>query len=231
MEAEGRSTVGFLERARAHPVALALVLSLISTPLVAVSLLDPPLAGVDWEPMGLQAALLLAVLVVVPAGLAGGALGGRFLAGRPVLAVFLSLAVAWPVGISMLSIAAAALDVPLLIGSRVQWPYSAITEAEPLSGGVQYVGSVVGGFIFILPPILGLLSLGAARILARRGHVGRGIALVIAGYIALNWLSITFGGLIPFICLSVGVVVWWYLARGQQPAAGPRSIRPVEVTR
>jgi hypothetical protein len=237
MEAQGRRpALESFDRVRLGPVALALVLSLVSTPFVAVSLLlPPPEAGsVVWRSMGLPAALLLAVLAVLPAGLLGGALGGRFVGGRPGLAVFLSLAVAWPVGISMLSVAAAALGTPLQTGIVCIDSCSAmLTDADPLSGVWAYLQSVLLGGITLITPILGLVLLVAARFAGRGGHALGGIVLVIAGYGLLHWASISKGGLIPFGCLAVGVVAWWYFARGRpaRPDVDRRSIRPVEVIR
>ena len=138
------------------PVLLAVAFGLPSMPLVWSLLVQPPPESqqiiVGAPPVGWLDALLLSMASVATASVAGGSLGGILVRSRPLAAALVAIGTAWPVGIGMLSIAAAALGIEVRIAIVcVDTCSPEITNQEPLSGFGAYFEFVWAAFPFLLP--------------------------------------------------------------------------------
>ena len=198
---------------RRGPVMLALGFGLLSVPFVAVSLLQlPP----DWEQEIVQApqvgwpqAVVLALVSVVSASVVGGSLGGRLVRSRPIAGTLVASGTAWPIGIGMLSLTAAAFGIGLRIGVLcIDTCTPEITNADPLSGFVAYGLSLIPGVVGVVPVIVFIILMAAAWWLSRRRRFLIGVVLTAVGYAALHIFGIFLGGAIAFACLAMGVVIW-----------------------
>ena len=195
------------------PVLLALAFGLLSVPLVAASLVQTPQ---DWQqeivhapPVGWFEALLLALVSAVTAAVVGGSFGGRLVRSRPDAAVLVAIGVAWPVGIGMLSITAAAFGIGLRVGILcIDTCTPEITNANPLSGFVAYPQSLLGAAVVAVPVVAFIVLMAVAWWLGRRRRFLAGIVLTVVAYAVLHLWSILLGGFIAFACLAIGVVIW-----------------------
>ena len=195
------------------PVLLALAFGLLSVPLVAASLVQP-LPG--WEQrivhapqVGWPQALLLALVSAVTASVVGGSLGGQLVRSRPVAAALVAIGTAWPIGIGMLSITAAASGIGLRIGVMcIDTCTPEITSADPLSGFAAYPQSLRGAAVFVVPLVVFSILMVVAWWLGRRRRFLAGIVLTVVAYAVLHVWSVLLGGFIAFVCIAIGVVIW-----------------------
>ena len=149
----------------------------------------------------------------------------------PLLAPSMAIGTAWPTAIAMLPITASA------IGIRLQAAIGCfdvctvgITSAEPLSGFGAYLGSaILASLLFLLPPGAFLVALLVARWLGRHHKVGAASGLVVVGYAVLHFVSIFYGGAIPFACLALGVVTWAALLHERVGRLAGRGVSPPEA--
>jgi hypothetical protein len=208
-------------------MAVALPFGLISIPLVATSLVQ---ALPEWQQnivdapsLGWLAALVLAAGSVIPASIIGGGLGGQFVRSRPVAGAIVAIAVAWPVGIAMLSITASLAGISLETAILcIDTCTPQITNLQPGSGLAAYATALVVGQVFIVPPVAGVVLLLLARWTAKRHRLLSSLVLSIAAYGAVHLMSVTYGGL-AFPCLAIGITVWAVLLREKIPAEEPQA--------
>jgi hypothetical protein len=220
------------------PVSLALVLAAISIVPVAWTLLDlnPGLwywSYLEYPARTPQQAFLLATCAVVPAGLLGGFLGGLVRGRRPVAGAFVAMAVSWPVGITMLPLAATVLGIPMrdaIFCFDTCTPQ--LVSGEPFSGMHAYAYWAFSGIYMVVPVGLALLVAVIAWQLARRGSSTLGSAFVVLAYVSMHALFLlNRQAWIPFACLALGVIAWtaWLDARGRHLVASSGAAKRTDV--
>ena len=197
-------------------------MALLSIVPVAWSLQLPPREGwqrVGWEPIDWPDALVLAACASLVAALAGGALGGLVRVHHRVTGALIALAIAWPVGIIVLPLAADAFGVWLRTGIQcIDRCQEYLSDAEPWGGPGTYATGAVWGVIAILPAVAALVLLVMAGIAGKYGGVVTGVVLAVLAYGALHFFSLLDGGAISFACLGFGVIAWsvWLDARDRR---------------
>jgi hypothetical protein len=195
------------------PVLLAIGLGLLSVPLVAAGLIQPlpewKQQIVEAPPLGFVGATVLALASALTASLVGGSLGGTLVRTRPVAAVLVALATAWPLGIGMLSITGAALGIQIRAGVLcIDTCNAMVTSEDGFSGFSAYPESLLGAAVFVVPIVLAVILLAVAVWLALRGRMMAGVIVIVGAYAALHAMSIFGGNGIPFACLAIGVTIW-----------------------
>jgi hypothetical protein len=205
---------------RGGPVMSAVVLAMVSAPVVAVALLLPPSAAVleidpmtnlprvEWQTMSPLDAGVLALAATCAAGLTGGYYGGRVVARHRLLAPFLAIAVAWPVAIVVLGIVAAVLHIPLR--SPVDCAFgcdSWMGQGDALAGFAAYGRSVVFSIVLWEGVVVSLILMVIAR---RIGQHLFALCGVVATHAVINGWSILVApaATIAYACLAIGVVAW-----------------------
>ena len=218
------------------PVVTAVVFAVLSIVPVAWSLQIGPddwmAQQARWRPPGFPGALGLAACASLAAAIAGGYLGGRVRATHRVVGALVALAIAWPVGITVLPLAAATLRVPLVAGIGCLDSCDAMLhDSDPWGGLGAYLYSYMW-LITVVPEGVALVLLFLARLAARRARVALGAALVVAAFGALNALSAGQDGLTAFACLGFGVVAWsaWLQARDRLRAPADGAGRAADAT-
>lgn len=223
-------------RSPVGPVALALGLALASIPFVAASFMalwsgQWALWGPDAVALGWRDAFVLAVGSALTAALVAGSLGGIVVRRRPRLAALAAVGLSWPIGVAMLSITAGLTGMDLGIGKGwCETSCDVLITSEPASAIRQYASSVVLGGVTLLPEVVAIGALVLAYA-ARPG--GREVLAVAVGAIAvaaaaLQFVSLLDGGLVAFLCLAVGALVWTQLLvdpavlLGADPGSAPR---------
>jgi len=211
------------------PVALALGLAILSSPIVAWSLTLPPeerwVGEVGWVPVDGVSAMLLALAAVIPAALVGGSLGGLVRSRRPVLGAFVAVWISWAIGIVVLPAAATLLGVTLRIGIYcIDVCTVTIRDDNPLSGFDAYGSTLLFGGTFVLPALLGGLLAIAAAVAGRRHALVAGVVLAVLAQGAVHFWSLVKGGLPAWLCLAVGVVIWSAVL--PRPAIRPAATLP-----
>lgn len=202
------------------PVVTAVVFAVLSILPVAWSLQSGPASPgqaslADWSPPGRPGALLLATCASLVAAVAGGYVGGRVRVPQPVAGALMALVMAWPIGITVLPLAAATFGVHLRTGiGCIDGCTAYLSDAAPWSGPGAYAQSFTG-LALGMPEVVAVVFLFLARLALRRARVILGIAFVVAAYGALHMSSVLGGGATAFACLGVGVVAWsaWLQAR------------------
>ena len=200
------------------PVVTAVVFAVLSILPVAWSLQSVPAheaSLADWSPPGWPGALLLATCASLVAAVAGGYVGGRVRVPQPVAGALMALVMAWPIGITVLPLAAATFGVHLRTGiGCIDGCTAYLSDAAPWSGPGAYAQSFTG-LILVVPEVVAVVFLFLARLALRRARVILGIAFVVAAYGALHMDSVLGDGATAFACLGVGVVAWsaWLQAR------------------
>ena len=201
------------------PVVTAVVFAVLSILPVAWSLQSGPAEAqaslADWSPPGWPGALLLATCASLVAAVAGGYVGGRVRVPQPVAGALMALVMAWPIGITVLPLAAATFGVHLRTGIGCIYGCTGyLSDAAPWSGPGAYAQSFMG-LVLVMPEVVAVVFLFLARLALRRARVILGIAFVVAAYGALHMYSVLGGGATAFACLGVGVVAWsaWLQAR------------------
>ena len=200
------------------PVVTAVVFAVLSILPVAWSLESVPAhqaSLADWSPPGWPGALLLATCAGLVAAVAGGYVGGRVRVPQPVAGALMALVMAWPIGITVLPLAAATFGVHLRAGIWcIDGCTAYLSDAAPWSGPGAYAQSFTG-LALGMPEVGAVVFLFLARLALRRARVILGIAFVVAAYGALHMDSVLGDGATAFACLGVGVVAWsaWLQAR------------------
>jgi hypothetical protein len=201
------------------PVAWSFLVTPSSTTLANRGFVQGP---IDWEPISLPAALALALAVVLIAALVGGSVGGLVWRWRPFAGAAAALVTAWATGILTLPMAAAALGIHLRAGIVCFFGCESLLRDDKPLGGVQAYAEFVLGTLallqsFVWPALAVLLVLfvlpswirGRA---APRPRLPRTVAVAafaaVQGF-PLVWVAATgHGGVVPYLCLSLGIVAW-----------------------
>jgi hypothetical protein len=201
---------------RPGPIAVALLLALVSTPLAALSIWAASTGTVNSprQPVDYLDAVLMGLVAVLVAGLVAGALGGAIARHRPVAGLVVAVFVAWPVAIAMLPFAAA------LYGIEYGGVWICFDACSPGIRG-DSLSSGIGTYLFsfvigVLGPVeVGVLLLGIGFGFSLRGHPVVASALGLAGFVAFNWWTIGpagFGswpyGIPAAAALVVGAAAW-----------------------
>ena len=229
LPSRGRATQAGVELPGSKRLGLlstAIGLAVLSVPAVAWSLqlepwfridneglVTPP---VDWRPMGVGSAVILALITTVLAAVVSSAIGGWIARRRRVLGLFATLAIAWFAAVTVLPIAATLLGIHLraaivcLIGCE-----ASINSGDPLSGlrAVLLVPIGVARFVPVLAIPAVVLMVGRKQ----RSHalVVLGVVLTHAVFYGLMLTPLVFGAHVPYVALVIGFAIWSYLVRDQ----------------
>ena len=210
------------------PVMLALGLALLSSPVVAGSLMLPPeerlIEDVGWVPVDWASAMLLALAAVIPAALVGGSLGGLVRSSRPVLGAFVAVWISWAIGIIVLPAAATLLGVTLRAAVMcLDACHATLRDGDPLSGANAYVSTLQAGMMFFIPVFFGGVLATFAASAGRNNALISGVVLAVLAQGAFHLWSLMLGGWAAWLCLAVGVVIWSaVLPRPEPPARRAR---------
>lgn len=207
------------------PTVAAVLLAVPAVPIVAASFMLQWGSPREYETfvMPWSEALVLAAASSVVSALVAGSVAGLLVRRHPKVAAMLALAIAWPVGIGMLSVAAAATAMDLEIVEFCLDSCESKISNEALSGVAAYLESLEFNVItwpLLIATVLGLFWLAHLRIasgtdLFLANVVGTGT------YATLHVASLTMGGGVAFLCLAVGVAAWCrLLVSPEEPGAG-----------
>ena len=193
--------------------------------------------SIDWRPMSALEALALATLVVLIGAVIGGSIGGLAWRTGRLWGGVAALASAWAASIVVMPLSAAALGIHLRTGIVCVFGCEALLrDDQPFSGPLGYATFLMGtatvaGPLLMLAAIV-LVGVSVAAVLPRRtvggsqaasgppatgAHTIRSriaLLLALAGFAVVHGaglaLTATSGqtGLIPYVCLSVGVLAW-----------------------
>jgi hypothetical protein len=230
-----------------EPVSTAVALALLSVVPVAWSLLlKPPVPldnegyvtpPVDWRPMGLMPALVLALVTVVLAALVSGALGGWLVRRHRATGLFVTLALAWLTAVAVLPVAATLLGIHLRTAIACVFACeSNVRSGEPLSGlwaALVVLVSVFQLYVALIVPAVVLIV----------GQNRRSLALLVFGVVLAHAILyalalFAFGAHIPYVTLVVGFAAWAYVVRDHfapwppplpEPPTGPPAWNPPNV--
>jgi hypothetical protein len=194
---------------------------------VALWLLQPPpereLRMSGWQGITIAQAVVLASTAVIPAALVGGFLAGLLVRRHPAIAAFVAMTLSWWIGIAMLPLAAGVLGIRYTAGFFCVDGCTAFLDYQsPQTGFLAFLISVPVS-IAALPYALALpVVLGSVAFLMRRRMIT--ILFAVSVHSALSTWSILFDGLLPYVCLVVGVILWamWLAepaARAEESAA------------
>ena len=220
------------------PLITALLLAAVSIVPVAWSLLDlrPDMWYWSYLPYPARTqsqALLLAASAVVPAALLGGYLGGLVHRQRPMIGALVALALSWPIGITMLPLAATILNLPMqdpVFCFDTCTPQ--LVSGEPLSGLEAYLYWTFGGLYALMPAGIAIVLLVVATVIARKGHPTLATPFAVAAYASLHIFTLLpWQAHAAFACLGLGVILWaaWLNARGRHLAARDAADQPTDV--
>lgn len=211
---------------RFGPVRLALVFGLASVPVVTLAVASPTHSA-DYvaKPVSLGDALTIAIAAVVAASLVGGLVGGR-LTRRPTLAILAALAMAWFVGVASLSV------TPWLLGIRYEGTTvcigicnSFVSSANPVSGATTWAIGLGMSLSMVVPLVIALLLLVAARRATRLGDPSAAAVMLVIGHAVAQFMTFVGGGapaVFVYVCLAVGVIAWTGIVMpGSAPSAAP----------
>jgi hypothetical protein len=210
----------------AGPIKLAVALAIVSIPLVGLSFLLPPLFEADpgFSPPEILPAFVIAGLATVGAAIAGGGVGGLVVRTRPTIGALLALAIAWPLAVSLVSIAATLLKVPF------ETAYSCFDTCGPTvhsrdaaSGAGMYLISTVISILTIVPPIIAAICLFGAYKLNQGGSPFVATIVLAIGYGALDYLAFLAGAqpILAYLCLAAGVALWTRVLRSPSGTLSP----------
>jgi hypothetical protein len=234
------------------PVALSLEMPPPAGPLANRGFASGP---IDWLPIGPIDALLLSALVVLAAGVVGGVAGTLVWRWSRIGSGVSALASAWATSIVAMPLAAAVLGIHLRTGIVCIMGCEALLRDDQPLGGISAYAEFLMGTAIIVSPIIALAAIaavvlavasvrrrnpagaqpeatpgGASTAPPRAGRLFLGSA--IAGFAVIHGAGIGLTassgqtGLIPYVCLTVGVVAWatWVDGRYRGRAlAGPEG--------
>lgn len=218
------------------PVVLAVTLATLSIPFVAASLLQGPPEWqrgfgslIGWS-MSPTEALLVSAIVALPAAGIGGSVGGWVLARHVATGAFIATVLGWSIGVVMLPIAATAMDAPIAIQICIDGCDTPVIETGRLVSGIGGLAvATLWGFLFVLPAIIGSVFLIAAGVLARRRHPIAATVAIVLGIGSFQAMALVMGGLVPYVCLAIGIVTWTALLRGSRYREPPGDEHPVDL--
>jgi hypothetical protein len=153
---------------------------------------------------------MIALIAVSAAAIAGGTLGGLLLPRRPLLGLFVALAVAWPVAIASLPLGPWLTHTPYQAGVFCFDYCSAnLQGSHPLSGvGVYLVGGVIG-VVAVVPVVVAAIASWLAVRARRRQRTTLAAAIVILAYLPLQvWFLLEVDAVVPLACLAIGAYIW-----------------------
>lgn len=213
---------------------------------------------IDWRPMDPIHAIALSIVVVLAAAVAGGAVGSFALRSGPIWGGVAALTTAWAAAIITLPLAAAALSVHLRTGIVcVMGCEAMLRDDQPLGGPAGYAMFVLGTAIVVWPlvavAVIAAVVGTVAPVLRRRSpepiprptasslpaspiirsHILR--ATAVGGFAVAHGAGLALtassgqNGLVPYVCLSVGVVAWviWLESRSARAEFGrPDHVAP-----
>ena len=211
------------------PVKVAIALAIPSSLLVAAAFLLPPVFEVDarFQPPSLAGSVIVALIATLGAAAAGGAIGGLAVRRHPTIGTILALAIAWPVAVALVPVAAR------LAGVAFETAYSCfdtcgpmVHDRDPMSGVGAYLISAFVSMVTIVPLVIAAVCVfGGYKLNASGSPFVAAIVLAI-GYAALHFLTLLAGGppLVAYLCLMFGVALWTAALRNprlRQWTAGP----------
>jgi hypothetical protein len=248
------------------PVALSLQLSPPADVLANNGWSKPP---IDWRPIGGIESLALTTIVVLVAALIGGAIGGFVWRSGRIRGGVAALASAWATAIIVMPLSAAALGIELRTGIVCIFGCEALLrDDQPFGGLLAYVEFLIGtaalAWPLIILSVIVVTAVTVAEVLRRRSADGsqsadgappvparriqsrRAVLLILAGFAVAHGSGIALTaasgqtGVIPYICLSLGVLAWaaWMDLRSLRlPSPGPSgadgwasALNPAQVT-
>jgi hypothetical protein len=192
---------------------------------------------IDWRPMEPIEAVVLSAVVVFAAAMVGGAVGTLAWRWSRIGSGVSALVSAWATAIVAIPLAAAALGIHLRTGIVCIMGCEALLRDDQPLGGVMAYAEFLMGTAIIVSPIIGLGAIAAVVWAAasvrrrnsaearpdgtpgigpapsprkRRLVLGSAISLFAVVHGAGIGLTSSTGqtGLIPYVCLTVGVVAW-----------------------
>jgi hypothetical protein len=202
---------------------------------------SPP---IDWQPIDIVHALVLAMVAVLVAALVGGIAGGFTWRRSPIWAGIVALATAWAAALGVLPVVAAVVGIHLRTGIVCIFGCEALLREDQPFGGLAAYAEFILGTAALTWPVIGLAAIGIVimtimSVRRRSGPTGPAtspsvpitrLRLVVplgafavihgAGIAALSSSRQT--GLIPYVCLSIGVVIW--AAWLHRSSAGPLGV-------
>lgn len=198
---------------RRGPIVVAVGLAVLSIPVVTIALLLAPEAAprLNVTRLALGEAVALAAIATISAAVVGGAIGGFVIRSRRSLGVLAAIALAWPVGVAVVPIAASALGIRFqAVEFCIDGCNPMIRSDVPLSGAQAYFQSAVVSAATVVPLLGVLLLRPVARALDRRGAFTMASIVIVAAYATLNWVIVSGGvvAFLPFVALAIGVVLW-----------------------
>jgi hypothetical protein len=213
-----RHTLARVGEGQTGPLRLAVVLALVSAPFVAASFLQPPMFDVDagFSPPEPGPALIVAALATLGAAFLGGMVGGVVVKRMPTLGAAAAIAIAWPIGVSLIPI------VARLFGLSFETAYSCfdtcgsmISSADPWSGVGAYLVSFFVSVVTLVPIAILIVCVCGAFRLNRAGYPFVSTVLVGIGYGALHFFTMLAGSApaIAFLLLVLGVATWTWALR------------------
>ena len=213
-------------------VLLAAVLAAAASPIVALSFLLPPARvidnvaysadPVDWHSMEPISAAVLAVVVLQACAGVGGFVGGLTWLWRHGLGACLALASAWATGIIALPSVAHAIGATLRTGivCGIRPCEALLRDDAPNGGPYAFLTFLVGDLLLlgvgVLAAAVGMaVAFGVASWVQRRSQRRPTLPSVVwlLGFALTYGVGVLFdwdvsGGLIPYVTLTVGVVLW-----------------------
>jgi hypothetical protein len=204
------------------PTRLALALGVAAIPFVALGLqLHSPASGNENLP-GMGEAIAMAAIAVLGAALVGGSLGGRLL-GRMTIAPLVTVAAAWFVGVSLLTIGAMVLGIQYAaMPFCMDGCQPLLVSTLPLSGGTYWVLGMVFGVVTVLPAAVAMTLLLVARSSVTKGQVAFRASLAVIAYGAFWGMGMLGGApaaIVAYVPLAFGVVIWTVLLQRRESNA------------
>jgi hypothetical protein len=207
-----RRFLTWLGTGRFGSVRLALVLAVPTLPIVTWAVANPVQTETYRGPaIAYDDALVMSVLGLVAAALAGGFVGGR-LARHATISIFTAVAVAWFVGLASLSVTSSLLGIryqgfTICIGACSSF----ISSRDAFSGVIAW--GIAAGMTtsMVIPPVIGVLALIGSRSSARAGEIASAAVLAVAGHAFFLGMAFVVGGapaVAAYVCLGIGVIVW-----------------------
>jgi hypothetical protein len=213
------------------PVALAVGLAIAFLPVVAGALMVT--GAPDYEPLpqlSFRDVFVLAAVSSLAAAIIGGAIGGALIRRHRVVGPLAATILSWMTAVTLVPLVASVIGIHYqAVVFCLDSCQVIIDSALPSSGFSAALQSAVFGIQTVIPIGVFLLFTWGANRAARQGSNGGAAALAVLAFASLNWMGFLVGGAtmtLPFVVLSIGVVIWASVlhATAAQPA-GP-ELRP-----